>query len=130
MDIIPGYLDKATLQEYVTCSDAVLLPFRLVPSEPPLSMFEAMLWGKTVVTSNIGGLREIVGSNRGVVVGASNADELADALLFLSKNPKRRTTLGLNAQKYAKTLPNWNEVTDIFMKILLGTQKTQSQLTF
>ena len=118
IEIIPGYLDKTLLEEYLHASDAIVLPFRLVSSEPPLSVFEAMSLGKPVVTTDIGGLREIIGKDRGIVVESGNADELAEALLFLARNPEKLAILGKNARQYATTLPNWNDVAQQFAEVL------------
>ncbi|MCW4010409.1 MAG: glycosyltransferase family 4 protein [Candidatus Bathyarchaeota archaeon] len=118
VEIIPGFLDRKLLQEYLLASDAIVLPFRLVPSEPPLSVFEAMSLGKPVVTSNLGGLREIIGEDRGILVGSGNSNELAEAILLLAQNPEKVAALGKNAQQYAKSLPDWNCVAAQFARVL------------
>jgi glycosyltransferase involved in cell wall biosynthesis len=122
--IISGFLDKALMQRYLQASDAVVLPFRLVPSEPPLSIFEVMSLGKPVVTSDLGGLREIVGGNRGVLVKAGSAEDLADAVLFLADNPQRCAALGRNARAFAQALPSWDEVAEQFERVLTEAAAT------
>lgn len=123
IQIIPGFLDKQTVQQYVQASDVVVLPFRLVPSEPPLSIFEVMALGKAVVTSSLGGLREIVADGRGLVVAPGDADALGEALLFLAKNPDLKEVLGRNAQQYAQALPTWNQVADQFYEMVQSVCK-------
>jgi glycosyltransferase involved in cell wall biosynthesis len=122
--IISGFLDKALMQRYLQASDAVVLPFRLVPSEPPLSIFEVMSLGKPVVTSDLGGLREIVGGNRGVLVKAGSAEDLANAILFLANNPQRCAVLARNAQAFVQTLPSWDEVAEQFERVLTEAATT------
>jgi glycosyltransferase involved in cell wall biosynthesis len=118
IQIIPGFLDKQIVQQYMQASDVIVLPFRMVPSEPPLSMFEVMASGKAVVTSNLGGLQEIVGQDRGLVVAPGDANALGEALLFLAKNPDQKAALGRNAQRFAQALPTWNQVADQFLEVL------------
>jgi glycosyltransferase involved in cell wall biosynthesis len=113
--IVSGFLDKQTVQQYVQASDVVVLPFRRVPSEPPLSVFESMAAGKAVVTSDLGGLAEIVGKDRGLVVPPADPDYLGEALLFLSQNPAYVQRLGENARRYADALPSWDEIADQFL---------------
>jgi phosphatidyl-myo-inositol dimannoside synthase len=118
LDIIPGFLDKTLMQQYLQASDAVVLPFRLVSSEPPLSLFEVMRLGKTVITTNLGGLREIIGKNRGILVEPGNVDKLAEAISFLARNPKMVAVFGRNAQLFANSLPDWDDVAEQFVQVL------------
>jgi phosphatidyl-myo-inositol dimannoside synthase len=124
VEIISGFLEPTKIREYLHASDTIVLPFRIVPSEPPLSIFEAMNIGKTVITTNLGGLPEILGKDRGIIIESGNSDELAEAILFLAKNPEKNKFLGENAQKFVSYLPTWDEITQQFEKILLNSINT------
>ena len=119
--VISGYAERSEIKAYFHVSDVILLPFRLVPSEPPLSIFEAMSAGKAVIATDLGGLSEIIGKDRGLLVQPGDANELAQAILFLAKNPETLKALGKNAQLFAAALPNWEEVVQRFEKVLEGT---------
>jgi glycosyltransferase involved in cell wall biosynthesis len=117
--IIPGFMEKQKLVHYLQISDAIVFPFKLVQSEPPISVFEAMQYGKPVIVTNIGCLSEIVGKTRGLLVETGNSTQLADAVLYLINNPDKSESLGEKAKKYSQDLPGWNEVSQVFEKILL-----------
>jgi glycosyltransferase involved in cell wall biosynthesis/peptidoglycan/xylan/chitin deacetylase (PgdA/CDA1 family) len=118
VDIIPGFMEKEALKQYLEISNLIIFPFRLVSSEPPLSVFEAMFLGKAVITTEIGCLREIVESNRGLSVEPGNASQLADAIVFLAKNPEKLAEISQNAKKFAYSLPEWDLVSQNFSKLL------------
>jgi glycosyltransferase involved in cell wall biosynthesis len=121
--IIPGILDKLKLKQYLYASDVIALPFKLVFSEPPLSVLEAMSLGKVVVTTNLGTLSEIVGDDRGILIEPSSADALAQVVLFLADHPEESAHMGKNAQRFAASLPDWEHVTLQFAEVLNETFK-------
>lgn len=118
VDIIPGFMDKNMLKQYLQISDVIVFPFRLVPSEPPLSIFEVMNLGKAVITTNLGGLREIIGNNCGLLVEPGNASQLANAIVFLAKNPDTISVIGQNAKRFTASLPDWNAISERFTQLL------------
>lgn len=121
--IIPGMLDKLKLKQYLCASDVIALPFKLVFSEPPLSILEAMSMGKVVVTTNLGTLSGIVGDDRGILIEPSNAEALAQAVLFLADHPHESEYLGKKAQRFVASLPDWEHVTLQFAELLNETFK-------
>jgi glycosyltransferase involved in cell wall biosynthesis len=116
--IISGFMEKQLLYRYLQASDIVVFPFRIIPSEPPVSVFEAMLLGKAVVSSSVGCLSEIVGKNRGLLVEPGNSTQLANALLFLLEDEERIARFGENAQNFASLLPNWDNIACEFQAVL------------
>jgi glycosyltransferase involved in cell wall biosynthesis len=119
--IIPGMLNKLRLKQYLCASDIIVLPFKLVFSEPPLSVLEAMSLGKVVVTTDVGSLSEIVGDDRGILIGPNNADALARVVLFLADHQEKVASIGKNAQRFAASLPDWEQVTLQFEEVLHET---------
>lgn len=122
--IIPGILGKTDLALYMSASDAIVLPFKLVLSEPPVCILEAMSMGKVVVTTNLKALSEIVDDRRGMLIEPRRHLELAQSLLFLAKHPEHLHYLGKNANEYVMTLPDWEEVASQFMDVLYDSVKT------
>lgn len=119
--IVTGILSKAQLTSYLHISDAIVLPFKIVFSEPPLSVLEAMNLGKVVVTTNLGTLSEIVGGDRGILIEPNNAQALAQAILFLVDHPKRTAQIGKNAQRFVAGLISWDQVAVHFEGLLRRT---------
>lgn len=66
-----------------------------------LTALEAMALGRAVVSSDAGGLPEVVG-DAGLVFPASDTDALADAIAALMSDPVRRAELGQKALERAR----------------------------
>jgi glycosyltransferase involved in cell wall biosynthesis len=118
VEIIPGILNKSRLKQYIYTSDVIALPFKLIFSDPPLSVLEAMSFGKVVVTTNLGSLCEIVRNDRGILIEPGRSDALAQVFLFLAEHPEESAYIGKNAQRFAESLPNWDHITLQFVKVL------------
>lgn len=85
-------------------SDIFIAPFISTwgPIDYPLSIMEAMACGLPVIVSRIGGIPEIVKhGNNGLLVKPNEPSELADAILYLLKDPDLRIMIGSNAAKQA-----------------------------
>jgi glycosyltransferase involved in cell wall biosynthesis len=68
----------------------------------PVSIIEAMASGRTVVATDVGGVREIIDDGvDGVIVPPEDDASLAAALLSLVRDPDRRSRLGASAEKRA-----------------------------
>ena len=65
---------------------------------------EAMSCGKTVVASNVGGIREIITHEKtGFLVSPGNVEELGDTILTLLRHPEIRKQIGEAAREEVKT---------------------------
>lgn len=118
VEIVPGLQSKSRLRQYIRASDVIALPFKIIFSDPPLSVLEAMSLGKVVVTTNMGSLREIVHGNRGILIEPNNSDALAHAVIFLAEHPDQKTQLEHNAQQFAANLPDWDSVSLKFAELI------------
>lgn len=121
VEIISGRLDKSRLRQYIEASDVIALPFKLVFSEPPLSVLEAMSLGKVVVTTNLKSLCEIMQNDRGILIEPGRPDALAHVVLFLAEHPKKALYFGENAKRFATSLPDWDHIAHEFVKVLNET---------
>lgn len=66
----------------------------------PYSVVEAMMTGKPVVATDVGGVREAVG-DCGIVVRPRQEDELAQAIIHLLQDEELRAAMGRNARQRA-----------------------------
>jgi len=64
----------------------------------PISILEAMRAGLPVVATNVGGVRELVDDQTGILVPAGDPSSLAAAIRELIANPQLRTLLGKNGR--------------------------------
>jgi glycosyltransferase involved in cell wall biosynthesis len=116
--IIPGMLKKEELVQFMQVSDVIVLPFKLLQSEIPLSVLEAMSLGKVVVTTKIRTLEYIVGKNRGVLVESSDPHQLARAIIEIADGKKDTEMIMKNAQKFTSSLPSWTAIAHKTISIL------------
>ena len=88
-----GVLEHGELARVLGASDAFALPsYR---EGLPVSICEAMLSGRPIVATEIGGIPEIVSDNvRGYLVKAGDVPALADRLRILAENPAHAIEMG------------------------------------
>ncbi len=105
-----GYLAGKDVQRMYKCADVSVFPSTYEPFG--IVALEAMLSGNPVVTSDIGGLNEIVehGVN-GMKSYAGNANSLADSILTLLFDQKLCDKVTKNAILKVKTEYNWTKIT-------------------
>ena len=74
----------------------------------PLSLIEAMASAKPVVTTAVGGVKDMIkGGENGLMIGTNDAEDFSDKLSMLIENDGLRRELGVNgrrsvAEKYSK----------------------------
>lgn len=108
LTIISGTLRKETLWKYLQVSDVIALPFKILFSESPLSILEAMRFGKVVITTDVGTLPEMVGKG-GIVIQPNDSVGLATTVSFLIEHPQEVSRLGKNAQDLASKFVTWEQ---------------------
>ncbi len=96
-------------------SELLVLPYIEASQSGVLSIAFGM--GKAVIASRVGALPEIIeNGENGMLVEPGNAEELADAIIFLLKNTEFRKELGKNAMEYARRYLSWEEVAETTTK--------------
>lgn len=66
----------------------------------PMSLLEAMAAGKAVIASDVGDVSVVVREETGLLVKATNIDQLATSILSLLQDPSKAGTLSENAKNY------------------------------
>ena len=88
--VFTGFQDPTP---YVTEADVVLIPSRV--ESFGLVAVEALLLGRPVVATRIGGLPEVIKDGEtGILVDPDDPQALADAIIHLLSHPDEATTLG------------------------------------
>ncbi|MEN8908217.1 MAG: GT4 family glycosyltransferase PelF [Clostridiales bacterium] len=85
----------------------------------PYSVIEAMMSGKPVVATDVGGVREALGDT-GIVVMPGDIKELANGILKLIKNSKLRISLGEEARERALTNFTIDKIMTIYYKYYIN----------
>jgi glycosyltransferase involved in cell wall biosynthesis len=79
--VVSGFLEPKILVEYIAISDAVALPFQLVPADAPLSVLEALAQQKPVITTRVASLPEMAAGGAHFLAEPANPQSLAQAVL-------------------------------------------------
>lgn len=112
VQIISGFLDKEEVKKFIDISDLIALPFKIVPSDVPTSILESMAMGKTVISTSIDGIPELLEDGRGFVVKPNKEEDLAEKIALLIKNKDLTESIGKKAASYMRTYPRWHEVSE------------------
>ena len=84
----------------------------------PLALVEAMLAGKPIIASRVGGIPEVLSDgHNGLLVGAGNAGELATALSRLAADRALRLDLGRHAREVAEENLTVARMTDRYLAL-------------
>jgi len=122
-NVLKQYPHNVTLIEYpmpyhiselVRQNSIVLLPFTVNSMEPPVSLVESMALGKAVITTNIGGNRELIGRNqRGILIDPGDVSQLVNSVTYLIENESEIHTLGKQAKTFIQTNYNWTRAVQL-----------------
>ena len=84
---------RSDVLDIVAGADVAVVPS--IWADPfPYAVLEAMACSKPVVASRVGGIPEMVSEKSAALVPAGNAEELAEVLVSLAGNPRRRAEMG------------------------------------
>ena len=125
VDIITGILDQKELIEHLSRASIVVLPFKFWPQvECPLTILEAMATRKTVVTTSIGAIPEIVKNwENGVMVPPKNSKKLAEVVVKLLNEPSQCNEIGRKARAYVERFHDWSKIAKDTLEVLSNFHK-------
>ena len=100
-EFVGHYSEPRVRSSFINSLDVFVLPS--FAEGTPNSVIEAMAHGIPVIASNVGGLPDIVDADSGILVPPGDAAALADAMMALAHDPKRRNEMGAAARtRYEK----------------------------
>ena len=77
----------------------------------PVALIEAMAAGKPVISTNVGGVGDLIlDGDNGLLVPSNDPAALAEAILYLLRNPERRKMMGEAGKKRAYPLFDKNRL--------------------
>lgn len=106
------------MPRFYECADVVLFP-SFASEGTPLSAIEAMMFGKAIVATNIGGLNDLIDSGHTGVLVRPIAEEIAEAIATLARDAELRAQLGSAAKNKAErqfSLAEWRAMVVPFME--------------
>ena len=93
---------RTDVRPYLRAADAFVLTS--VREGLPLSLLEAMACGLACVVTRVGANAEVIDTNvDGLLVNAGSPSEVADAIVYLVRNPQQRAAMGRNARARVET---------------------------
>ncbi len=116
--LFSGFLDKKKVSEYLYASDAVVLPFILVPSDMPLGALEAMAMGKPVIATDIDGMPEMI-KDGGIIVKPGDKEALSDAIINMAHDSNLYNSFRDKCISYMSKYPTWQDITNKFLSVIL-----------
>ena len=99
--IFTGFLSDTRV--VTSLLDIVLVP-SIIPEACPRTIIEAMAVGKPVIATPLGGSKELVTAETGVLVPPENAEAIASAIAELANDSKQLTEMGKAARRRAEQL--------------------------
>jgi len=118
MKVVSGFLSQEEVIRYVASANVVVLPFKLVPSDVPLSILEAMALGRPVISTPVDGIAELLAGGRGLLVRTNDPDSLAEGLVDLASHPEAAASMGAEARDYVRGGSRWSEVARRVMEVI------------
>lgn len=109
-------VDRTTLNFYMSKSHAIVMPFVLVPSEIPLAIIEAMVFGKPIISTGPGGTGAFV-SDFGAAPKVGDVKGLANVLLSYAENGAHYQDMCSSARSAYDALHGWREMTQNWIEI-------------
>lgn len=115
--IFPGQAPYREVALYINAMTLCVAPFTADRGEAsPLKLFDYFACGKPVVSSDIPSVHQVlVDSQAAVLVPPDNPAALAQAVIALLKDQKRRETFGQNGRHFVATKYSWESQVRILM---------------
>lgn len=93
-----GWVSGSAKEEYLCSCDIFILPS--YNEGLPMSLLEAMSWGKPVISTRVGGIPELIRDNQdGIIVDAGSVEQISDSLIKLIESEEKRSLFGRSARK-------------------------------
>ncbi len=102
--LVPEY--PCSINDIIQSSDIIVLPFLHNTLEPPLTLMEVSTIGKPLITTNIGGNKEVISENA-TAIDNLTAENLAQAINELSS---KKTTIKPRFYPWQETIQKIKEV--------------------
>lgn len=113
-----GFVQKKRYFEYLRAMDVLVLPSK--DEAFGIVNIEAMALGKPIIASNQGGIPEAVINGRNGVLIEPNAEDVAEAILYLYRNEDVRRHMGENNLQDSKKFA-WDRIIDKYVDLFKET---------
>ena len=118
--LFTGFVNGEPLEELYSNCYAYVLPSDV--EGMPMSLLEAMAYGRCCVTSDIPECADVLAGN-GVTFGKGSADSLRSALRDLLADSDRGRVLGAAAKAHVEKTYNWDSVVERTLELYKGSAR-------
>jgi glycosyltransferase involved in cell wall biosynthesis len=114
--VFTGYFPDSKLPKLYQAAD--VFAFSTFYENLPFAVLEALSSGLPVVTTNVGGIPEMIESGKnGFLVPPFNARELSDKILYLLEHPKAASEMAFQARKTILERFDWRLIVHKVLKL-------------
>ena len=106
---------KEDIDSFLAASD--ILTLTSINEGTPVSIIEAMVSGTACVSTNVGGVSDIIENNKSGIVSNANVSEFSKCLLKLINDENYRNKMGLNAKKRSLELFDYKVLSQSVKKL-------------
>jgi glycosyltransferase involved in cell wall biosynthesis len=108
VEFISRNLSPQEVKEYLCTSDMVCLPFKLVISDVPISILEAMALGKPVLSTEIASIPELLNGN-GIMIPVNDKNRLKEKIMELLSSKELSKVLSEKGRSYMEDYHSWTD---------------------
>jgi glycosyltransferase involved in cell wall biosynthesis len=114
--VFAGSIKNNKIPDYLEDKDIFVLPS--LSEGLPLAIIEAMAASKPIITSNVGGISDLVDDGvNGILIDSKNPDLLAEKICYLIENPKIRKNMGIESRKKIEKNFTWDKIINNLIQI-------------
>jgi glycosyltransferase involved in cell wall biosynthesis len=111
-----GWVESDHMTEFLTNHHAIIMPSR--QEAFGVAVLEAAALGRPAITSDIGGIPEVVRDGKtGLTVPADNTEALAAAIIKLASDPALVQQLGKSAHSFVQSHYTWDRSLDMMLDL-------------
>ena len=116
-----GKISNEVIESYYSIIDIFIYPrlsFRITELVTPLKPLEAMAMGKTVIASDVGGLKELINDGEdGLLFKSGEAHDLVKKILHVMNNKPLAQKLRQTARKNMVQNRNWTKIAETYKTV-------------
>lgn len=116
-----GEIPNNVIESYYSVIDLFVYPrlsFRITELVTPLKPLEAMAMGKTVIGSDVGGLKELINDGKdGLLFKSGDPHDLVEKILYVLNKKEVAENLGKTARENMVKYRNWDMITETYKKV-------------
>lgn len=124
--LLSKWKPESQLAELISQSNLVVIPEQW-QNMSPLLVIESMMFGKGIVTTNMGGIPELIHHKKtGLLIKPFSSDDCADKIIWALKHKKEMEKMGKRARERAIKLFDEekisNELTDVYNSVIIDNR--------